>query len=130
MVMICRMPSLKILDKEEIKPYDRDWSIITLLDCLYHEEIDLKAAVSDLFGNLTPVERADMDIAPPEKLRKNEAVTDIPKDEKEGEEVETAIVELETYWSADGGEETDDDLKREYWGEGKQGENETEEEEE
>ena len=48
-----------MLDKQLVSAYDRDWSIMLLLDCLHHEEADLMVGVGDLFEHFHSVDLTD-----------------------------------------------------------------------
>ena len=136
MVIIARMATLTILDKQEIKPYDRDWSIMTLLDSLYHEQVDLKVAVDDLIDAIEPVEMPDIATLPPSQSSLT-SQTDLMEEEQwdeDGmidEEVEENI-EVQRTNSKDLIETQsieENDLDREYFGEKEPKEGEEDEEE-
>ncbi|GAU87315.1 hypothetical protein RvY_00191-2 [Ramazzottius varieornatus] len=124
MVIIARMPTLAVLDKEAIKPYDRDWSIMTLLDSLYHEQVDLKVAVEDLMDAIDPVEMADTATLPPSQTSLT-SETDFMEDEdwEDGEEADDEVNEVDVVERTNSKDllETksieEDDLDREYYGE-------------
>ncbi|OWA52148.1 putative Leucine-rich repeat-containing protein 23 [Hypsibius exemplaris] len=129
MVMIARMPTLTTLDKDPVSQYDRDWSIMLLLDCLHHEEADLMVAVGDMIEKFRPVEPSEL-VESVEKEARHERTSEDagPVDDAD---VSRAVRGLSVS-PIESLVVLEDDLDRKYWGEeadglGEDGEGEDEE---